>query len=1340
MEEKCNWLFKYKIKTITGKLSNSVKKFLYAQEIAKILRQNRYVQINCAALTSNTAPINLGFSDVYKLRQIRRKNSVFASASEGSIATSDFIFDNGQRDDFYDHASIVPKTAVSNTDFLLVELDYFYPDFTQGAGYFSVDSYPINDSVASNTSIFTYEIPFYKSSETGSIFDLRNHLDFRPVKQSTASDATSVGAATENPATSNTFFTKDVNGLRVPFPSSDISYDYSFYLARRDALVCDRQGNFSVIQGNSSQYPVSPTVQDGVMMIASLYIPPFPSLSYTLARILNREKQAVVTIKMTYTRFTMRDLNILKQRVDNLEYYNAINLLEKSASELLILDANGLDRFKNGFFVDGFLDHSLGATYNSDYNICVDRQFGVIRPVFEVDSFYYSNNSLSLSNAVITGNLITLPYTEKLLLEQTRVTTIKNIEQSSYRFIGTLSVTPDTDVWIDENTVDRKIEFGNDIPIENQITTDWGSWQTAVTGVSTSTSVVSSTNISTRTSIQQNQTDQTYSVYIRGANDRSSSVTGLTLLGTYSSYAEADKAAQSVSRSKLETVSSPTTVTKIRAITTVDREIEDTTTEYTTSRSGIQTSVKVDRETREIGSFVTDVSIVPYIRPQVLRLNALGLKANTRYYVYFDEQPMNQYAAPVINGVIGSENAPLLSSPSGELIVILRLPNEGKRFTIGTKEILLSDNPINTIDATSYAKGYFTASGLNAQKQNTILSTKVVNKQEVQVSESYLTFGSTSRVIGITANTVFEELSSSTFTIPGSVKIYGPSCAAYSFLVNLPEGEAGTFLTSVDVFIQSKDPNLGVWFEIREMDSAGGITRNQVPYSERWYKSSEVTTTSDATVPHKVTFPSPVYLLNNTQYAFVIHTEGINPNYYFWISRLGETDILTNNPVNGRQLTGTYYTTNNNLNWSIVPDVDLKIRFNRANFSTDVNGSAIVGNDRYEFLNLTDETVPFNIFGESIKSSDIITLKDVNNTGSNTILSGDKIQINSNTYNIVSINGSVYYTDGFEFSANSGVTILDANSEPKLITANVATRTNATASLRKYEEDDSYMILENSSGNFFANGKIQGVTSQYTAKITSFADWKYNTINLKPHHLKFKNTILNFGIKGVKTSDDLLESNFKIFPEDTSVEYDDEYTIKSRSVEVSDYSGSNSSQMIANFSSISEYVSPVVDLSIANAIYVRNLINSDATGENNKSGGNLINKYISKIVTLAEGQDAEELLVYLTVYKPATTDVKVWTKIKNIEDVSETFQNKPYYELVKVADVISSTVEKNDYVTLIYKIPDAMLTGPFGAVQYISGLNTFTGFKQFAVKIGLLAQNSAIVPKVTDLRVIALQK
>jgi hypothetical protein len=44
-------------------------------------------------------------------------------------------------------------------------------------------------------------------------------------------------------------------------------------------------------------------------------------------------------------------------------------------------------------------------------------------------------------------------------------------------------------------------------------------------------------------------------------------------------------------------------------------------------------------------------------------------------------------------------------------------------------------------------------------------------------------------------------------------------------------------------------------------------------------------------------------------------------------------------------------------------------------------------------------------------------------------------------------------------------------------------------------------------------------------------------------------------------------------------------------------------------------------------------------------------------------------------------------------------------------------------------------------VFYESNGNTYTGFKQFAIKIGLLGNenDTAIFPKVTDIRVIALQ-
>jgi hypothetical protein len=58
------------------------------------------------------------------------------------------------------------------------------------------------------------------------------------------------------------------------------------------------------------------------------------------------------------------------------------------------------------------------------------------------------------------------------------------------------------------------------------------------------------------------------------------------------------------------------------------------------------------------------------------------------------------------------------------------------------------------------------------------------------------------------------------------------------------------------------------------------------------------------------------------------------------------------------------------------------------------------------------------------------------------------------------------------------------------------------------------------------------------------------------------------------------------------------------------------------------------------------------------------------------------------------------------------------------------------------EFPAANLSGTLSEVQYRNTANTttFTGYKNFAVKIGLLSDNSAIVPRVADLRVIALQK
>ena len=47
-------------------------------------------------------------------------------------------------------------------------------------------------------------------------------------------------------------------------------------------------------------------------------------------------------------RFTMRDIGRIQRRVENVEYYTQLSLLESDAKSMQIQDADGFDRFKNG--------------------------------------------------------------------------------------------------------------------------------------------------------------------------------------------------------------------------------------------------------------------------------------------------------------------------------------------------------------------------------------------------------------------------------------------------------------------------------------------------------------------------------------------------------------------------------------------------------------------------------------------------------------------------------------------------------------------------------------------------------------------------------------------------------------------------------------------------------------------------------------------------------------------------------------------------------------------------------------------------------------------------------
>jgi hypothetical protein len=1249
-----------------------------------------------------------------------------SSNTENTDVTTLFTFDNGQRDTYYDYATIKPlSVSLSRTSRLLVEFDVFEPDFTTRAGYFSIDSYPIEDDdelFDENVNIRTENLPIFKSTTSGKEFNLRNYLDFRPLKTANASVLTASTPATAviNPKVTNGF-QNTTNGWRLPKPSSQITYDYSYYLGRRDLLVVDKDRRFYIVRGLPSNNPLTPDAPPNVMVLASINIIPYPSLSPAYANYLGVPNLAVTARKLATVRSTMKDLSALKQRVVNLEYYVSLSLLEKAANDLVIKDTNGLDRFKNGIFTDNFRDHSLGATYNNDYNIVVDPEEKTIRPSYTMESFPYlltSNNSYTSVN----NNILTLKYTEEVLWNQEWVTTDKNIERRDWTFIGDIKLFPSDDVWIDTTVLpDEILDLGTwvDKNIQNpqlKVTTEWGNWNKYVVG---------------------------YRVYIGQGGNREAFNSG----NLYQSYDEA--------RNVANAQNAPGTGrgVSIEAV-------------YNNVRTGTEYWSAEKTQTATTGYKVVNVEVIPYIRPQTITISCNNLKPRTRVWCFFDNIPMAQYCRPITqaqftaitdgiestipSGPWSAEGSQLITDQNGTLFFQMRI-SESQKFRCGDRSVIVIDSfvpvteasisPIGlSDDITTGGRAVFRASGTSVTKQKSIMSTKHIDNFEKEVTDSY-------------SSSEFEDIAAAEGA-PG--REAGKHCSAYTFLAKAPTDEEGMFLTSVDVFVSRKSAQYGMWFEIRELNSAGQITRNQVPMSEVHFDDPALVPISPdgKTNPLKVTFNAPLFLFHNTWYALVIHGNAGNPDTYFWVAKLGQTDINGKGQYVNRTETGTFFQTNNNVSWDEIKDVDLTVKFYTANFNTNVDGVATLGNKPIERLVIESRNQPLNPkLGDVFTSGSQLTVSGVSG---GTIYKGNVLVGGTTSSNAVvtDIVGSNYILSNSGFTAGEALTVRTNNITygATAVTATVSTTNRARGILTYYWDGPSvnsaisysYAHLTNSDGRFKANDVIRSITSpEYYGTVRSVENFRYSAISFEPSYLVFKNTDITFEMKTFSNTG--TEGAFtSIVPSETYY-FNDEQALFSRTNEVGSLSSVRTNQVQVTMKSSKSGVSPLLDISRTHNIYLNNLISSEYLGETGATGGNLLNRYISRTITLADGQDAEDMNVYLTAYRPPGTDVKVWIRILNIED-STLFNNAGWIELEKKNNgdaAFSSFTDRNNFIEYLYGFPSSYMTGgDIGAVQYInSDGSKFTGFKYFSVKIGLVVSgtNTAVVPRAGDLRCIALQ-
>lgn len=1360
--------------TLTSTVSATVQCTLSkndAREVAKTYKPDRYVLIRTDTHASNTVgPWSLGLADVFDIVSIRKKSSAFSAVTDGIDVTDDFVLDNGQRDTFYDLARLRKKKSsglvITSGDYLLVKLDYFTHDTSQGVGYLSVDSYPIDDgNPANTTAITTKEIPVFVSPVTGQSYDLRDSIDMRPIVTNTANDATTLGATSTNPS-ANTTMVVPSGGLHTSYPNEEFDADLSYYLKRKDLVVINDQGVYTTVRGVPSLFPVTPTVPENSMALGAIDLAPYPSLAPNVAKAAERGDLGCQVRQLTNRRYTMRDIGALAKRIDNLEYYTSLNALEKDTAELQIVDENGLDRFKNGILVDPFTGHNIGNIFDPDYVIAIDPKKQELRPTFNLHNIelefantstgvyraandvvlkvtsssgftntetvyqgtslgtavargtlrYATSNRLyiedtqgSFSNsltiigdssgvnsAVTTvttpnkGSLVSLPYNHTIFASQPYATTTRNCAGLFWNWKGILELDPSQDMWVDTVVQPSvQVNFDNNLAAWQNLAdawgTQWNDWQTVWTG---------SEVISTTTDTDTRR------------------VTGGT-----------------------ETV----TTTESTILTTQQQ-----------TRSGFQLQVIPETITQNLGAKVVDVSIVPWIRSRSIKFTCHGMKPSTKLYSFFDGEDVTAYITPTNSSYAntGSEGSDLTSGSDGRVYGLFRIPNEdSKRFPVGTKVFRISDSPTNSSvlgQVTTAAEAKYVAKGLIQKTQDTIVSTQEIDFQSADITETRIIEDLSTN---ISRGTSFNRDRSTNVINRRDFSSSGDSGEplSQSFLVRINEtSQPGIFLTKVDLFFATKHATLPIILTIREMRGSQIVSSKVVPYSRVIKYPTDVNVSDDATAPTPFVFPSPIYLQTGAEYALHIQPAANNPDYQLWIAQLGQSDILTSERVTKQPFAGILFASANDRTWSPIQDEDATFIMYRAEFDTDTTGQARLWNKASEYFSLSNVSSTFHVMGEGIHGEVRLTLAGLSGTAN----TGEKIVgVTSGAIgSITNINGSVYrlkdVSANTKFTTAENVFMRFANNVNTGASANISSQTVPFGSLIYYDSRTSNvkMHLEDANGTFVVGEWIKGQTNSHVAKLVSLDSLQLNTMDLEVQNLDFPETVILWKTK-VTSNSNVLESSFSEVKQGDNTDFDNENAVLGESEENSLLSGNKSFQVQATLTSENARISPIIDLTRAHSIIVGNRINNDNTGEANTAGGNAQARYITRKVTLDDGQDAEDLRVLITAYRPASTNIEVYYKILHSED-SDTFTERSWVEMTLQdgTNIDSDTEKKDDFKEYEYNIPSAKLTGPNGEVQYINSVGvTFTGFKYFILKIVLLSPNTSLVPRLRDMRTIALQ-
>jgi hypothetical protein len=307
--------------------------------------------------------------------------------------TSDYILDNGQRDNYYDHGTVKFISAANPPGNVLVIFDYFTHS---GEGPSTVQSYPIS---------YYSRIPVYRSTVDSNEFNLRDALDFRPRRLD------------------------DVNYYNfgpsiIPTSTVNTEADVTYYLGRKDRIYVTNTlqnydspyNKFYVQQGVQSSNPkeVGDISDISKLSIAVLEIPPYATSSFD--------------VKITYDdnkRFTMRDIGKIETLALNLDKAVKLQSIEIANLRSIVTNDNGDTLLKSGILVEDFTGTDKADLASGYFGVAVDTDEQECFPGFAV--YNIDLNVVADVDILEINDLITMKYVNEVFASQLEANSFINV-------------------------------------------------------------------------------------------------------------------------------------------------------------------------------------------------------------------------------------------------------------------------------------------------------------------------------------------------------------------------------------------------------------------------------------------------------------------------------------------------------------------------------------------------------------------------------------------------------------------------------------------------------------------------------------------------------------------------------------------------------------------------------------------------------------------------------------------------------------------------------------------------------------------------------------------------